>query len=290
MVLLTVALFGVSSSGPLMAAATSVPSLAMSTWRTGLGAVALALPALAGRRAELLAISRGNLGRCLVAGLMLAGHFATWATSLKMTSVASATALVNLQVGFVVMIAWWMREPIGRRVWTGLLVSLSGVFVVSGVDLSISTRALAGDGLAIAGGAFGAVYIIVGSRVREQMTTTAYAAICYATSSVALVAIALVARVHLTGFGVKGWVIIVSVTVTAQIVGHSLINHLLAVMSPTLVSTAMLLEVPGAGMLAAVFLRQLPPLGTYAGLALICVGLALVIQARSSLPRTPVES
>ncbi len=54
-------------------------------------------------------------------------------------------------------------------------------------------------------------------------------------------------------------------------------NHLLAVVSPTVVSLLLLLEVPGAALLAGLFLGQTPPLGVYVGLVLIMTGLALVV-------------
>ena len=60
---------------------------------------------------------------------------------------------------------------------------------------------------------------------------------------------------------------------SAQLLGHSVFNHLLATMSPTVVSLVLLLEVPGAALLAAVFLGQAPPWGVYAGLLLILAGL-----------------
>jgi drug/metabolite transporter (DMT)-like permease len=49
----------------------------------------------------------------------------------------------------------------------------------------------------------------------------------------------------------------------------------------------LLLEVPGAALLAAVFLGQAPPWGVYAGLVLILVGLAVVVSARHT--PAPVE-
>jgi drug/metabolite transporter (DMT)-like permease len=83
---------------------------------------------------------------------------------------------------------------------------------------------------------------------------------------------------------------LVAVTVAAQLLGHSVFNHLLAVMSPTLVSLVLLLEVPGAALLAAVFLGQAPPVGVYAGLALIVAGLALVVVRGGAVPaEAPVD-
>ena len=74
--------------------------------------------------------------------------------------------------------------------------------------------------------------------------------------------------------------------VSAQLLGHSLLNHLLAVMSPSLISLLLLLEVPGAALLAGIFLDQTPPFGVYVGLALILTGLVVVVTRRP--PPEPV--
>jgi drug/metabolite transporter (DMT)-like permease len=92
----------------------------------------------------------------------------------------------------------------------------------------------------------------------------------------------LVGRQPLAGYGADDWVTLAAVAVSAQLLGHTVFNHLLATMSPTVVSLVLLLEVPGAAALAAAFLGQAPPWGVYAGLLLILVGLALVVSARRS--------
>jgi drug/metabolite transporter (DMT)-like permease len=289
--LLALGVVGVSLSGPLMAAATSVPALAMSFWRSGLGALAIAPRGLLRYRAELRALPRRALHRSCFAGIMLALHFAVWTASLKLTSVASATSLVCLQAAWVVVLSRFAGTAVSRQVWVGLLIAFGGVLVVSGVDLSVSTRALGGDALAFSGGAFSALYTIVGGRVRQEASTATYTMICYTTSALALLAASLAFRVPLTGFPLKGWLLILAVTVAAQLLGHSVFNHLLAVMSPTLISMTLLLEVPGAALLAAVLLGQAPPYAVYGGLALVCAGLAVVVtSARGPTPvATPLD-
>jgi len=289
MLLLVVGLVGVSMSGPLMAAATAVPALAMSLWRTGLGAGAMSVLGARTGLVDLLALSRRDLVWCCVSGLTLALHFATWTTSLKYTSVASATAIVCLQVAWVVLIARMSGSTIVRRVWVGLLVALAGVLVVSGVDFSVSTRALTGDALALLGGVFAAGYTVIGSQVRGRVPTTTYTLVCYGTSALSLLVACLVGGVQIWGFDTRSWVLILAVTLAAQILGHTIFNHLLATLSPTLVSMAILLEVPGAALLAAVFLGQAPPVAVYAGLVLICSGLAIVVSGRSR-EATPLEA
>lgn len=280
--LLVVAVIGVSMSGPLMAAAVAVPALAMSLWRSGLGALVLVPTGLTTSRQELRTLPRRDVVRSCFAGVMLACHFATWTASLKYTSVASATALVCLQVAWVVVIARLSGARTSGRVWRGLGLALAGVLVVSGVDLSISTRALTGDLLALIGGVFAAVYVTVGGRVRGHTSTTTYALLCYATSAVVLLVVCVVGGVQIAGFSTRSWVLIGAVTLASQILGHSVFNYLLATISPTVVSMTILLEVPGAALLAGLFLDQAPPMTVYVGLGLILVGLVLVVSARSS--------
>jgi len=278
--LLAVGVIGVSMSGPLIAAATAVPALAMSFWRSGLAALAMAPTGLTRYRAELLALPRREVVRSCFAGVMLATHFAAWTAALKLTSVASATAIVCLQAAWVVVLTRLDGARVARRVWIGVGVALAGVVVVSGVDFSVSTRALTGDALALVGGVFSAVYVIVGGRVRGQASTTTYTLICYSASAAVLLIACLAAGAQFTGFSARSWLLIVAVTLAAQLLGHSVFNHLLATMSPTLVSMCILLEVPGAALLAAVFLGQAPPIAVYGGLALICGGLAIVVSAQ----------
>ncbi|CAN5306669.1 DMT family transporter [soil metagenome] len=276
LLLALVAVMGASASGPLMAA-THAPALAIAFWRNGFGTAALAPIVLTSRRAEILTTTRREWRAACFAGLMLAGHFATWVYALQLTSVAAATALVSTQIVFVVLINRLRGESVARPVVIGTLCAIAGVLVISGVDFALSPKALLGDVLAIAGGLFAALYLVVGGSVRQRMSTTLYTFICYGSCAVILLGAAVIARqdvIHISG---RDWLLIVAVTLTAQLLGHSLFNHLLAVMSPTVISLVLLLEVPGAALLAAVFLHQLPGFGIYVGLILILAGLAVVV-------------
>src|ERR1041384_6486362 len=94
---LLVAVLAVSSSAPLIAFA-AAPALAVAFWRNGIAAVLLTPVALISRRAEVREAFRSRAGLfCMLAGLTLAAHFATWMPSVQLGSVATATALVATQ-------------------------------------------------------------------------------------------------------------------------------------------------------------------------------------------------
>jgi drug/metabolite transporter (DMT)-like permease len=283
---MAVGVLAVSLSGPLMALMV-VPPLAISFWRNGLATVALGPQVARGRREELTDLRGRRLGLVLLSGVALAVHFATWVTSLTMTSVASATAIVCLQIAWVV--AWQLLrgERYGAGVVAGLSLAFAGVLVVSGVDLSVSTRALVGDLLALVGGVAAAAYMVIGSRARQALSTTTYTFVCYGTCALLLAAACVVSGQRLWGYPLHQWALIVLVTATAQLMGHSVFNHLLATTPTMLVSLALLLEVPGAALLAAALLGQVPPLGAGIGLLVILAGMALVVVHQ---PAGPVEA
>jgi drug/metabolite transporter (DMT)-like permease len=288
--LVAVALTAVSTSGPLIAA-TAVPALAIAFWRNALASGLLLPVALASCRDELRQLDRRELRLAAVAGGMLALHFATWTPALTYTSVASATALVATQPVWAALISGRRGEPVGRAVWLGIGIAMSGAALLAAVDLQVSGRALVGDLLALAGGAFAALYMTAGSEVRRSVSTTTYTLLCYGTTAGLLLVVCLAARQPLTGYDADDWLKLVALTLGAQLLGHSLFNRVLKTVGPTTVSMLILLEIPGAALIAAAFLGQTPPLLAVPAALLLLTGLAVVIRAssRGTVPAVPVE-
>jgi drug/metabolite transporter (DMT)-like permease len=289
-ILMAIALVAVSTSGPLMAA-TAAPALAIAFWRNALGGAVMVPAALLTARAELRGLGRRERRLALLAGVFLALHFATWVPSLTYTSVGSATALVATQPVWAAVLSRLQGYEISGRVWTGIAVAVAGAVLLTGADLQVSGRALTGDLLAVAGGAFAALYMTAGSEVRRSVSTTTYTAVCYSAAAVLLLVTCLVGRQSLTGYDTGTWLKLLAITGGAQLLGHSLFNVVLRSISPTVVSLSLLLEIPGAALIAAIYLGQRPPLLALPAAALLVTGLALVIRdaSRSTEPSIPVE-
>lgn len=275
--LLGVAIAGISLSAPLIAA-TAAPALAIALWRNVLALGALAPLALVRHRAELRAMGGRAVALSAAAGVLLALHFAVWLPSLHMTSVSSSTALVTTTPIWTTVLLRLRGQRSSGLVWTGIGVAFLGVLLLTGVDLSLSPRALAGDGLALAGGMAGAGYMLLGAEVRRTVSTTAYTCVCYATTAALLLVTCLVAGVRLGGYSGETWLKLAVLTVAAQLLGHSLINRVVGGLGPRVTSTGILLETPGAALIAAVWLGQHPPAAAYPALAIILLGLCLVIM------------
>jgi drug/metabolite transporter (DMT)-like permease len=276
---------GVASSGPLIAAtlgATTVTALAIAFWRNAIGAAVMATPTLIRDPRQFGRVTRREFRWSVLAAVALALHFACFITSLQLTSVAAATALVCLQSAWIAVFQLFRGTRHRWPVLAGLGIAFGGVVTITGFDMGTSPGALLGDLLAVAGGALAGLYTLAGGKARQTMTTGTYTTLCYGMCAAAVALLALFSGQPLVGFDAAGWLGIAAITVCAQLVGHTAFNHLLATVSPLLVSMIILLEIPGAALLAAVFLHETLPAGTYAGLALILAGLAVVVVGQTS--------
>ncbi len=283
---LAVALLAVSTSGPLIAAMAAVPALAIAFWRNAMASAVLTPYVLVRRRSELLTLNRREWRFALLAGLMLALHFGTWISSISYTSVASATALVATQPVWSALIARLRGDVVPVRVWLGIAVALLGTVLLTGADLTVSGDALLGDALALVGAVFAAAYVTVGAEVRRTVSTTTYTTVCYSTTALLLLLTCLLAGSTLTGYAASDWVKLIALTAGAQLLGHSLFNAVLRTTSPTVVSLSILFEIPGAALIAALFVpgQSISWLAVPA-VALLVAGLAVVISGgRQGVP------
>lgn len=287
--LLGVAVAVISTSGPLVAACTA-PALAIAFWRSTLGAAATAGVVVWRHRAEVRALSRGQWRLMALSGLLLGAHFATWVPSLRFTTVASSTALVATQPVWAALIARRRGVRIERAAWTGIAISLAGVLVLTGVDFVLTPRALIGDALALVGAVLSALYVTVGERVRATTSNPTYSMSAFAVSGAFLLGLVVVLRVPLVGFSGRDWALIVAITLGAQLLGHLVVNRVLATTSATIVSLAILLEMPGATLVAAAWLGQVPPLAVVPAVVLLFIGISMVIRTTTRAGTLPSET
>lgn len=285
---LGIAVIFISLSGPMIAATAAAP-LAIAFWRCFIGSGLTGIFVLFKDRTGVRSLTRREWRLTLFAGALLGLHFATWIPSLWLTSIASSTALVATQPIWAAVIARAMGIHIPRQVWLGITIALVGVLLLTGVDFALDPRSLIGDGLALLGAVFSAAYVTVVERVRQTVSTSTVTFVAYGCAALTVLPILVIAGQPLVGFGLEAWLLILGVTLGAQLLGHTLMSKVLKTTSATVVSLAILLEMPGATLIAAVWLGQVPPLALYPAAALIFAGLFVVI--RSSAPRSvPLES
>lgn len=288
LIALGVAVVFIAFSGPLIAA-TAAPVLAIAFWRCMIGSGLTGLWVVIRERQQLLSLSKREIKLIIFAGILLGLHFATWIPSLAFTSVAASTALVATQPIWAAFIARARGIHIPRAAWIGIFIALAGVIFLTGVDVRMDSRHLIGDLLALAGAVFAAAYVSVGEQVRQSVSTGTMTFIVYGVSAITVLPLVAIFQQELVGFSAEAWLYILAITLGAQLLGHTLINKVLANSSATFVSMAILFEMPGAALVAAIWLGQAPSVAIYPAAALILLGIVIVIKSSSRI-KEPLES
>lgn len=287
--LLAVAVLGIGASAPLITVI-AAPALAIALWRNVFGTLALMPWAITRVGHELVTVWTDRRLRriVLLAGAALAAHFATWVPAVTLTTVAAATALVAVQPVWNALLARAAGATVSGRAWLGIAVAVLGALLLTGLDLGGDSRALLGNVLALLGGVAAAGYVALGARAREQVSTTAYSVSCYAVTGVLLLVLCLVAGVPVVGFDAQTWLLLLALTGLAQLLGHTLLNRAVGTVGPVVVALVILLEVPAATLIAAVWLDQVPPFAALPAAALVLMGVALVVTSRAAPQEQPM--
>ena len=273
--LLLLGIVGIGTSGPVIALS-AMPILALIFWRNLGGALMMAPFAFLNRewgKKE----NRQGMRWAALAGIALAFHFIGFFVAMRFTTVAAGTALTALQPIFAAYLVKRLGGHIPRQAWIGMIISLSGVLIITGVDFQISRRAFIGDLAAIACAALAALYVLLGSHAQRSISTSTYTSICYLVCALTALPIALISQTQIWGFKAREWCLLLALIAGAQILGHTMFNLALKRVSPAIVSLIVFFEVPVSAILAFWWLDQLPPTGTIPGLILLLVGCGIFV-------------
>jgi drug/metabolite transporter (DMT)-like permease len=289
-VLLAIGVVVVSFAAPLIRLA-DAPPLAIAMYRN-LFATAVLLPLALGRHGgELRALGRSDLLALGGAGVLLAVHFASWVPSVTLTTVAASTVLVSTQpLWSAVFARLFLGDRIRRAVAIGIGVALAGAVMISGFDFTLSTRAFAGDLLALTGAAAVAGHRIVALGPRRRMSLLPLVAVMYGVCAVVLLVVVLVSGTRATGFDAETWLWMALLALGPQVIGHTLFNLLLRDVDPTVIAVAIMGEAVGATLLALGLFGEIPSAGAIAGGALLLVGIFVAVRGQSRRAvEAPVE-
>ena len=282
--LLGAGVIAASTSAILIRYATEADALAISFWRCALGAISLAPFAL--RR--LPTTGRGELVTSTIAGVFLAVHFATWIASLDLTTVAASVLLVSTTPVFVAAASWLLfRQRLTPVAWSGIALALVGTALIAGLDLGGTS--FEGNVLALIGGAMAAGYVLAGETARRTLGILQYAVVAYTVAVLVLLPLCLVSGVEMVAYEASTWLAIGAIVAGPQLLGHTVINFVLADIDATTVAVAIMAEPVIATALAFVLFDEVPSALIYPGGAAILLGIYLVSSTARAPRAVPVE-
>ena len=280
-----------------LAQGAGAPSIVIAAARLTLASLVLAPFALTRSRSELRALGRGEWLLALLSGVFLALHFATWITSLQYTTVASSVVLVTTTPLWVALLSpLVLSEKIGTAAVIGLVLALTGGVVVGLSDACtwqagqiscpplrsfFGGTAFLGDFLALCGAWMAAGYMLVGRKLRTQMSLIPYIFIVYGMAAIILIIIMLAMRESPLGFPPVVYLWFILLALVPQLLGHSTFNWALKYLPASFVSVTLLGEPVGATILAYFIFQERPGWVKIGGALLILAGIWLASKPES---------
>jgi drug/metabolite transporter (DMT)-like permease len=261
-----------------------VPSLMIATYRLTISS-AILLTIAKGRGIRLLAFTNKQILMGALGGLFLSLHFSLWISSLRFTSVASSVVLVTTNPIFVGLFSrLLLKERQPPELILGIILSISGSVVLAIGDgglrgLSIQNPFfLLGDVLALLGAIMTSGYLMVGSKLREEMDVLSYTSMVYTFSAFFLLAASLLWGIPFTGYKASSYLCMALLAVVPQLIGHTAINWSLKHLKTSMVAITILGEPVGASILAYIIFHE--TIEPFQGIGIVLIFLALIISSR----------
>lgn len=244
--------------------------------RLGVGAVVLLAAAVARGRP----FPRGrDAVRAVVAGVLLALHFALWIGSLLLTTVTASVVLVCLQPVFVAVGgALLLHERVSVLVAAGIGIALTGAIVIA-TDNAVQVVGVnppLGNALALGGAVAIAAYVL--TLRGQQSDVLATAAVITTTAAIATVPAVVVGGAPWWPASSTSALWLLAIAIGPQVIGHTALNAALRHLPAAIVSGSILLEPVIASALAFVVLQETAGVQTLIGSVVTLVGVVLLLR------------
>lgn len=216
----------------------------------------------------------------VVAGLALGIHFVTWIASLYYTSVASASVLVTFHpILMIIAERSLFKAKFPKMVWIGVLVSFSGSVLLGLFDQepgATYSNPLLGNALAFTAAIIFAVYFLISRKIRQNSEWIDYVIKIYGFAALACILVMFFLDQNFNEFLEPKLLIIgLLLALGPQIMGHGSINYAVKFLSPTIISTLILIEPLIASIIAVFMFKEVPTIYSIGAMGIIFTGIAL---------------
>ncbi len=255
------------------------PPLVIAAYRLCLASLILAPVAWMRSKQEIRRLARREVILAVASGAFLALHFALWIASLSYTSVATSVVLVTITPIFVAIASYlFFKERLTRQVVTGIFVCLAGAVLIGYGNWQIGSESLYGGVLALLGALAVAGYLLIGRRLRQDISLLSYSILVYGSAALMLLVAVLVCGYPLFDYSGNTYIMLVLLAVVPQLMGHMSLVWALRFVSATLVTIAVLGEPVGATLLAYLILGEAPTWSEIVGGVLILAGIFVAFR------------
>ena len=260
-----------------------IPSPLLVWLRLALAAAVITPFAWRREAAALRQLGRRELLLSLAAGFWLVCNLLLFFAALEYTNVFVTSVLRRTTPLWTALPEVFLLGVIfPRRLWWGIAITMLGGLLVaaSGGGAAGLADGQIGALIALVGAGCGAFYLLLGRVLNSRMPSLAYSWLAFTWGALLSSVVLLLWRIPLGGYSLAGYGWALSVVVIAQLIGHLGINWSVGKLHATTLSIVMQLSVVLSGLLAWLWLAELPLPGEVLGSAVVLVGVALATLRR----------
>ncbi|MDY6937928.1 MAG: DMT family transporter [Cyanobacteriota bacterium] len=217
-----------------------------------------------------------------LSGTFLAGMLLALAWSLTRTTVANCELINNLTPIFTVFGAWfWFQQHFNRRFLLGCAIAISGLFVIGFNDFHIGIETLQGDGLALLSALLLASYLLGVERLRTHLKAETVLLGCFGWGTPLTLIVLAINQQSLFPNTSKGWIAIVSMSVSG-LLAQGLLLYSLKRFSSGLVSLIFLVTPFTTAFIAWIMFSEALSLSNLLAFCIVILGLFVSISSSST--------
>jgi drug/metabolite transporter (DMT)-like permease len=178
----------------------------------------------------------------------------------------------------------WFKRSFAKTTWVGVILAFSGSLLLGISDSQVEqdfADPLFGNFLALAAALIFVVYLLIGQKIRKKREWIDYVFPVYFYAAAACLLIALVLGKDLLNISTVGVWAGAGLAFGPQILGHGSMNYAVKYISPTLLSTLILVEPLFASVMAFFLFAELPPVTSIIAMIIILAGVGLTWKRSS---------
>ena len=234
-----------------------VNAVVIATWRLLISAVIVIPIGLLTLKKRLFDIIRLHWKVLFLSGFFLGVHFIFWIASLSYTSVASSVVIVCSDPVWVGVFSFlFLGERPTRNILIGIVLTVLGGTIIGWGDFSLSPLALLGDALALIGAFLASGYLILGRKVRANLSLLEYVTPVYSVAALITLIIALFMDLDFFGYDLRIFALFFALAIVPQLIGHTSFNWALGHVPASIVAVSIVGEPLGSTILAYFILHE----------------------------------
>jgi drug/metabolite transporter (DMT)-like permease len=254
----------------------SMDPLLVTFWRCFFGALIFIPIALFTQRGFYRKIARAQWGYMIIAGAALSIHFIGLMQGLYQVSLGIALTIMStgaIWIGLIGIVI--LKQVFTAGQWTGLVAGVGGIVLYAYVGNSFEARNSAALLWLLASAISGAVYVVIGQKVRATITNFAYVSIVFSVAALISLTYSVITQNSIRVEESGDWVGILLITFLGQILVHAVSNLYLKHGEAAILQLTTLIQIPLVAVIGWVLFDQQIGLEVIPALILTIVGLII---------------